>query len=234
LFGALFAHQFLNLRSFIPKSKRLGIILLSITLLFYLMFVFTRSYLYGAIGDTFALVTLFYYWILGIRVYKTHEFGKFFTIGYSLVMLSAIFFVAPINWGFDDFSVTLKSVKLGALFEMLLLTYAITYRVKVLQIENDQFKNEIQAYLDKILSLEHKMKNSSSSNENKITLLTERFSLTNREADVLQLISSGYTNQKIANELFVSLNTVKYHIRNIYQKLDIKNKGEAINIISSQ
>jgi len=52
--------------------------------------------------------------------------------------------------------------------------------------------------------------------------------LSEREIEVLQLISEGLTNQEIANRLYLSLNTVKVHTRNIYGKLDAHNRTQAI------
>lgn len=47
--------------------------------------------------------------------------------------------------------------------------------------------------------------------------------ITNRELDVLRLIAKEYTTQQIADELFVSTNTVATHKRNLFVKMDVKN-----------
>jgi len=52
--------------------------------------------------------------------------------------------------------------------------------------------------------------------------------LSEREIEVLQLIAEGLTNQEIANRLFLSLNTVKVHTRNIYGKLDAHHRAQAV------
>lgn len=52
--------------------------------------------------------------------------------------------------------------------------------------------------------------------------------LSEREIEVLQLINNGFTNQDIATKLFLSLHTVKAHIRNIYSKLNVHNRTQAI------
>ncbi len=49
-----------------------------------------------------------------------------------------------------------------------------------------------------------------------------------REYEVLQLMAAGLSNQEIAGRLFISLNTVKTHISNIYLKLDVKRRTQAI------
>ena len=52
--------------------------------------------------------------------------------------------------------------------------------------------------------------------------------LTNREKEVLKNLCDGYSYKKISEELFIDINTVKFHIRNIYHKLEVNSKGEAI------
>jgi LuxR family maltose regulon positive regulatory protein len=52
--------------------------------------------------------------------------------------------------------------------------------------------------------------------------------LTERELEVLQLIAQGYTNPEIGKKLYLSLNTVKAHSRNIYGKLDVHNRTQAV------
>jgi LuxR family maltose regulon positive regulatory protein len=52
--------------------------------------------------------------------------------------------------------------------------------------------------------------------------------LSKRETEVLQLISEGLTNQEIASRLYLSLNTVKVHTRNIYGKLGVHHRTSAV------
>ena len=51
--------------------------------------------------------------------------------------------------------------------------------------------------------------------------------LSSRETDILKLIAEGLTNQEIASKLFLSLNTVKVHTRNIYGKLGVNSRTQA-------
>ncbi|NLE24089.1 MAG: helix-turn-helix transcriptional regulator [Clostridiaceae bacterium] len=55
--------------------------------------------------------------------------------------------------------------------------------------------------------------------------------LTERENQVAALLLYGKTYKKIAAELYISENTVKYYVKNIYSKLDIKNRSELIDIM---
>lgn len=52
--------------------------------------------------------------------------------------------------------------------------------------------------------------------------------ISKREFDVLTLVSKGLSNQEIADTLFVSTNTIKTHTSNIFEKLEVKNRTQAI------
>ena len=53
--------------------------------------------------------------------------------------------------------------------------------------------------------------------------------ITDRESCILQLLQKGFSNEKISKETGVSVNTVKYHLKCIYKKLQVSNRVEAIN-----
>ena len=56
----------------------------------------------------------------------------------------------------------------------------------------------------------------------------KRLCISHRELEVLELISRGLSNQEIADQLFVSLNTVKTHTSNLFLKLEVKRRTQAI------
>jgi DNA-binding NarL/FixJ family response regulator len=55
----------------------------------------------------------------------------------------------------------------------------------------------------------------------------EQSPLTSRELEVLQLVAAGSTNGEIARKLWVTEQTVKFHLSNVYRKLDVGNRTEA-------
>ncbi len=56
----------------------------------------------------------------------------------------------------------------------------------------------------------------------------KKLNLTDREHDVLQLLTKGYTNSDIAEHLFLSVSTIKTHVSNLYVKMDVKNRTQAM------
>lgn len=66
--------------------------------------------------------------------------------------------------------------------------------------------------------------NGQGSNRREVDFLTE---LTDRELEVLRLVARGVSNPEIADKLFITVNTVKTHIRNILEKLQVDNRTQA-------
>ena len=58
--------------------------------------------------------------------------------------------------------------------------------------------------------------------------------LTDHEMYILRMLEAGYQNKQIAQELNISLNTVKYHLKNIYGKLGVINRTQAARIIRKE
>lgn len=56
----------------------------------------------------------------------------------------------------------------------------------------------------------------------------DQYSLSRREVEVLQLIAEGKSTQTVARELFISVKTVKNHLANIYAKLDVGDRTQAV------
>lgn len=56
----------------------------------------------------------------------------------------------------------------------------------------------------------------------------EKLGISKREKEVLDLIAIGLSNQEIADKLFVSLNTVKTHSSNLFQKLQVSRRTQAV------
>jgi len=58
--------------------------------------------------------------------------------------------------------------------------------------------------------------------------LLSQLELSKRELEILGLLAKGHSNQEIAAKLFVSVSTVKTHIQNLFEKLEVKRRTQAI------
>ena len=77
-------------------------------------------------------------------------------------------------------------------------------------------------------SISHIVLDAVSSSKNIENQKPERdYNLTTRETQILKLITEGYSNNEIANHLFVSINTTKAHVASILQKLEVDDRLQA-------
>ncbi|RII34352.1 LuxR family transcriptional regulator [Clostridium chromiireducens] len=68
--------------------------------------------------------------------------------------------------------------------------------------------------------------------QNKQNEFFEKFNITNREKEIILLLAKGNSYNQLAEELSISLTTVKTHVHNIYRKAEVKNKIQLINLIN--
>lgn len=52
--------------------------------------------------------------------------------------------------------------------------------------------------------------------------------LTHREQALLKALAKGTTNQELSETLGITINTVKFHLRNLFDKLEVRTRGQAI------
>jgi DNA-binding CsgD family transcriptional regulator len=60
-----------------------------------------------------------------------------------------------------------------------------------------------------------------------------KYNISDREKEIILLVLSGCSNKKIEDKLFISVHTVKNHIYNIYQKLDINNRAQLVALFKN-
>ncbi len=136
-----------------------------------------------------------------------------------------------------------KLLELWLLITILVALLLGLYIILKLQKKNNrlfinQMQRDISDYISQIEeikeskekieeSLNNEKKESEKQNETNILEKIKQFNLTEREQDVLLLISQGYKNAEIADKLFLSINTIKTHTKNIFIKLDVRNRIEA-------
>ena len=66
--------------------------------------------------------------------------------------------------------------------------------------------------------------------EKKLASFASRYELTSREIDILHCLADGLTDNEIAERLYISKNTVRFHISNILKKTASSSRTEIINI----
>jgi DNA-binding CsgD family transcriptional regulator len=68
--------------------------------------------------------------------------------------------------------------------------------------------------------------------EEKIAFIFKKYGITKREKEIIEQICQGKTNQQIANDLFISLQTVKDHTHRIYKKIGINSRMKLVQMVN--
>ena len=117
---------------------------------------------------------------------------------------------------------------LGSLFIIGILLFSLYLLRKNKSLELENQNAELQKYILQINDLEILIKDKSSDKNQLVLDNIKTFDLSKRESEVLELITCGFSNDEIAEKMFISKNTIKTHIKNIYSKLDVKNRIQAM------
>jgi len=111
--------------------------------------------------------------------------------------------------------------------ENILMSF-IYYHDRIKDLLTDVFKRQATAKINIPKRLTDKLKLAIEKRE-KLKIINLESGLSDRELDTLKLIAEDLTNQEIADRLFISANTVKSHLKNVFLKLDVDNRTKAVD-----
>ncbi|GGG90481.1 helix-turn-helix transcriptional regulator [Parapedobacter pyrenivorans] len=131
---------------------------------------------------------------------------------YGIVLATLVFFLKWLQWNFLIIDNAID-IYIGIL-AILFLTLGAWVANQLIKPKTIIVEREVSISDSKTFSI----------NENAI----KRLGISRREYEVLQLLAGGHSNADMASELFVSLSTVKTHVSNLFQKLDVKSRTQAI------
>lgn len=241
--ACVFTYHFLNIKATDSYFVKVAGILVAITLVVTLIYFFTDNIVFLLLANGFNVLVALWCCYIGIKLFKTNVLARFmiatlgivllFGIGYNLQQMS----ISPI---FNFF--TRDTFRLASAFEIISISFAIIYDVKKIKTQNFNYRNEIQNYVKQLEVLNFEQIDSGLKPPKSIFIdgqfmdsvldkLKQTHFLTERELQVLKFITDGYSNQQIAEKLFVSVSTVKYHVSNLYFKLEIKNRSQAVKFM---
>lgn len=187
--------------------------------------------------------------ILGILIYYVYDNESWFYVIHEVWILSMIFIILStlINHLIINKKISkAKQRKSLQYFGYLFLVGYIGYTLS--QLDFYFFHIKIESFDSIILLMINlcpflwlrffhiKYQKIITSNTNSIISLnkfTKEYNLTAREQEVVELIMQGKTNNEIEKHLFISFNTVKNHIYNIFKKMDVNSRSQLIHFVSN-
>lgn len=217
-----FSNSFLLLDIHYPKVKKYTHVLIVIIILFVnLYLIYSKNEIF-IILNILTFMLLFLYWFMGVLLFNKNMHIKLFTLGYVILLFSGFDFFVLRNLGITFIESNTTNMKIGGFTQIIILSFAVLFREKNLREHNFKMKNEIIKYSQEIKHLIKQEK------EEPIKENLEDLSI--REREIFDLIITGKSNKEIADAINISVNTVKFHLKNIYGKLNIKSRKEAIII----
>lgn len=245
--AALFTYYFLNLKENMPYFFKLAIpVIISL---------FTFASLYSLTDHpTLYTLNMVLWYVLplicfyqAIKMFKYDPYARFLIINFGILVFVAAGYTLHRNYDADLFSFfNITTLRLASAIEIVAISFALIFKVRTLQEENARYKVELRHYLD-LLSLNREIEQGKKKisiqvfpeteiepvkqSQTLIEEIKETYQLTDRESDVLKCIWEGDSNKEIADKLFISVNTTKFHVSRLYAKLDVSNRSQARSLM---
>lgn len=217
----LFTTEVLQLKTHLPKLKWVGGIIVLLNTFSFLIYLSTDTIFWYSLGEIFNAIGLLLYWFTGILLFRKLLYARFLFIGYTVLFISNVIYVLPSEFGMIDLGFSPKDFKIGSIIEMSILLYAISFRYKM------EVEKRV-CFEEKSLNQEKKLNQIELSKEKIDTNSFKEFNLTKREREVILMLIDGHSNKEIAELLFVSESTVKFHVTNIFTKTNTSKRVELI------
>ncbi len=130
--------------------------------------------------------------------------------------------------GYDDADLIFRAMKIGAKGYVLKTMASAQLIYAIEEVLNGKIylplalSSRFFEYFQQTFREENAVKESENEEENLLNYLTQR------EEEVLELLTQGITYKGVANKLFISETTVKTHVNNIFQKLQVNDRTQAV------
>jgi len=227
-------------------------ILLIISIGLYLLFAYNGQFIYYSLADIAALTLLSVLIAKGYALSRRHHYIFPIVVGSVILLGGTTISLLAHEWGYIDMERMHNFNRFFSVIEMFCMNYSIILHIIHIQSENAQMKSAIKDFVEKLQKKPKEIikevkvvkkveiikevevikeveivkeveKKPTPDEKNKALGLN---ALSPREMEVVDLIVKGMSNTQIADNLFISTNTVKYHTRNIYEKLNVKNRTQ--------
>ncbi|MBB2147822.1 LuxR C-terminal-related transcriptional regulator [Pedobacter gandavensis] len=234
-FACVFAYYFLDLKDSHKNYWRYVTPVIGLALLNLILFTLFKWDASIPVNDFLSFSAAAIPIGIAITRFRKDVYARFLVLTFGVIVIFAIGFVLNMNFNFSWLTgFDMDALRMVSAFEIIAIGFAITFKVRALQEENVNFRLEINKYLFNIkdtVKVTPRISNSIPGNDQDILeVLKGNFQLTDRETEVLLGIWEGLSNQELADKLFISVNTIKYHISNLYVKLDVKNRTQVLRI----
>lgn len=233
--AALFAHNFLSLKDYYPKLQWISIIQFGVAGLLVGATWVSGEDIFANLANVILFGIMATYFLTGVLLFGRKNYAKFYVIAYAIPLLFAVDYFVLRNLGVDFLFTQSSHVKAAALVEMLVLSYAIVYRMQAIKEENLLRQTEMRIFLRQQEALSSRQKTEKLIEDVYLENLIMHYDLDGLEIKLLQYISEGKDNTKIARKLKSTEAEVEELTKELYHKLEISEHiKEDFRMVESQ
>ena len=223
--SAIFASRYLNLKEFMPRMKWVTLPLFCIASVAVAFSAITQKEIFATIANVALFATLFSYFNAGVYLFSRKNYAKFYVIASFIPLLFCFDFFVLNPIGIEFLSTQTFHIKAAVITEMLILTYANMFRMQAIKEENALRQVEMRIFLKRQEVLNTRQKAEKLVEDVYLENLIMHYDLDGFEIKLLQYISEGKDNAKIARKLNTTEADIEDMTKELYEKLEI---GEQI------
>jgi DNA-binding CsgD family transcriptional regulator len=224
--GALFASTFLEIAGVYPWLKWTIGGLITVIVVAFSINIFHPGFIIFLTGEIAVFASFTVYWVISLLRIKKHPFAKYFALAYGVLLFFTVNVYLLHQFGIFCFDIFTGQLEVANIIEMFILSTALAFSVDKLYRQNLHYRVEIDRYMHKEMNQQNQTAGKAAEVFSDVQL---KYNLTERETEVLKGITEGLTNQEIGEKLFLSVNTIKFHTRNIFEKMEISNRAQAVS-----
>lgn len=231
--AGLFTYYFLELKDRIPRFRSIAISIMVALFSSVLVYTWTDSSFFRI------LISVFCYLLPGIclyhaiRMFRENVYARFLLLTFGAIVLVGLAHTLNnfIDTSFFSFF-SMDTIRLASALEIIAISFVLIFKVRALREENERYRTELYDYL-RLPSPDHEPEippytmHDDADIKNLLWTIADRYLLTEREVEVLECIWNGDSNSEIAEKLYISINTVKFHVTGLYSKLKVTNRSQA-------
>lgn len=236
--ACVFTYYFLDLKQSVPNFRK-RVLLVALCLVILLAgYVFLNVHFFWWMIQFIWVLLLFWCLYQSFLLFRNSVYARFLLLNFGLLVIFGLGYALAKVYDTTFLSFfSIQSLRLVSAIEIIAISFVLIFKIRTLKEENESYKTELRHYLE-LRSLDKELELEKSKGldvavvqqlevfEPMLYDLQQQYQLTQREVEVLELIWQGDANKEIAEKLFLSVHTVKFHVGNLYTKLDVKNRSQ--------
>ncbi|MGB0776798.1 MAG: LuxR C-terminal-related transcriptional regulator [Flavobacteriaceae bacterium] len=233
VFIIVFSREFLSSVLYFKYDKMGVNILGGISLLLYLLFIITDEFVFFSLADIGMMLIVSVYLLESFFSFQRLPSSRLFFLGILVVFISGWFSLIPFNFGDPERFIPYDYVKYGLDITGLFMVVGLIFNFREIRMTNIQSMRRLRNFYRIVDNLKTELaeqklneKDRRKVTKKKVYEFGESRGLSKRELEVYWLVCEGLTNSEIADKIFVSVNTVKYHLKNVFIKIEVDSRKD--------